>query len=67
MIGIDLFWDVLHTQVRGLIIDYASRKKRNANMRKTTLNREIELLKLDINSDDDNTSLLWFIQEKIIN
>ena len=57
MIGIDLFLDVLHTQVRGLMINYTSRKKRNANRREITLKKVIELLELDKNLDDHDTSL----------
>ena len=61
---IDLFWDVLHTQ---WIINYASRKKRNANRRENTLKGEIKLLELDKNLDGDDTSLLCLIQEKRMN
>ena len=59
MIGVDLVWVVLHKNIRDLVINYASRKKRNVNRGGTILNKEIELLELDINLDKDYT-LLFF-------
>ena len=42
MIKIDLFWEVLQAQLRGIIITYASKKKRNQQARETFLIKEIE-------------------------
>ena len=50
MIDIDLFWEVLHAQLRGLIFTYATRKKRLQNNREIQLNNEIEIATKEINS-----------------
>ena len=42
MINIDLFWEVLQGQLRGVIISYASKKKRNNGNREKQLKTEIE-------------------------
>ena len=40
MIDIKLFWDILHTQLRGLLISYAGNKKREQNMEENLLNNK---------------------------
>ena len=42
MIEIDLFWEVLQAQLRGIIITYASKKKRKHEVREKQLITEIE-------------------------
>ena len=54
MIDIDLFWEVLQAQLRGLIINYATRKKRLQNNRENQLNKEIELATKEINNHVDD-------------
>ena len=56
MIDIDTFWEVLQAQLRGIIIGYASKKKKIQENRERHLNTEIENLinELPIHMDDNN-------------
>ena len=40
MIDIKLCWDILHTQIRGLLISYARKTKREQNKEENQLNRK---------------------------
>ena len=42
MIEIDLFWEVIQAQLRGLIINYASKKKKKQEAREIELSKDIE-------------------------
>ena len=57
MINIKLFWDILHTQIRGLLISYAGKKKREQNVEENLLNKKIELLEeeFSLNAEDIET------------
>ena len=54
MIDIKTFWDTLHAQIRGLIISYSGKKKKQQNMEENQLNKNIELLEEEFHLDPNN-------------
>ena len=65
MVPIDIFWEVLLTHLRGIIISHAARKKRERANRETKLTKELENLNDLFNLDISDTKLGKNIQEKI--
>ena len=54
MIDIKTFWDTLHVQIRGLIISYSGKKKKQQNMEENQLNKNIDLLEEEFHLDPNN-------------
>ena len=51
MIDIKTFLDTMHVQIRGLIISYSDKKKKQQNREENQLNKSIELLEEEFNLD----------------
>ena len=64
MIGIDLFWEVLHAQLRGLIMSYASGKKRQQNYQENKLIKEISVLESKLAQELNNENYISNLKEK---
>ena len=64
MIDIDLFWEVLQAQIRGLIILYGARKKRQQQSREAILKKEIEDATKDLHLHINNSDWMEQLNEK---
>ena len=54
MIDIELLWEVMHAQLRSVIIPYAANKKRKQNIREHSLEKEIEKMEFKLPEYMDN-------------
>ena len=66
MINIELLWEVLHAQLRSIIIPYSSKKKRNQNNKEITLKREIEILEKNLPDNINNETWTENLKRKKI-
>ena len=64
MIEIDLFWEVLHAQLRGLIMAFASRKKREQNYQENRLIKEISVIESKLAQELNNENWITNLKDK---
>ena len=64
MIKIELLWEVLHAQLRSIIIPYASKKNRERNNQELKLKTEIEALEKDLHKNINNDTWIENLKNK---
>ena len=64
MIEIDLLWEVLNVQLRGLMMSLASDKKRKQNSKEIKLTNEIKVLEENLKDNLNNIKWINKLKEK---